>query len=139
MMKTTTWPTSPDRGCAERHKKINEALDNPHRKSLPPREGEEKEICSAFKTRMALLRTSLRPILDRPRHGIFIIGVKRRIHLLAVDENHLDVLRIRNIFRRIAAHDEKVGDFALLDAAVLFLSAPRLRHVDARGLNRLQR
>src|SRR6266498_3279871 len=36
MMKTTTWPTSPDRGCAKRHKKINEALDNPHRKSLPP-------------------------------------------------------------------------------------------------------
>src|SRR6266498_2916821 len=33
MMKTTTWPTSPDRGCAKRHKKINEALDKPHRKS----------------------------------------------------------------------------------------------------------
>src|SRR6266545_8100455 len=41
MMKTTTWPTSPDRGCAKRHKKINEALDNPHRKS-PPRAGEER-------------------------------------------------------------------------------------------------
>src|SRR5437870_13778187 len=52
--------------------------NHPHLHPLPPREGEEKEICRAFKTRMALLRTSLRPIRDRPRHGIFIIGVKRR-------------------------------------------------------------
>jgi hypothetical protein len=38
MTKTTIWLTSPDRKCARRHKKINEALDNPHRKSPPRRD-----------------------------------------------------------------------------------------------------
>ena len=33
--------------------------------------------------------------------------MKRCVHLFTVDKNHLDVLGIGNIFRRIAAHDDQ--------------------------------
>ena len=43
-------------------------------------------------------RLILRPILDRPWDRIFVIGVKRCVHLFTVDKDHLDVLGIGNIF-----------------------------------------
>src|ERR1044071_4060934 len=103
-------------------------FSHPHFHPLSPRDGKERS--SPTIPWLALDRleshadSTLRPILDGPGNRIFVIGVKRRVDLFAVDENRLDVLRIRNILRGIAAHDRKVCNLALFHAAVVFFLAP---------------
>src|SRR5215510_3729294 len=79
----------------------------------------------------------LGPIFDRSRNRIFVIRMIRDIHDLSLYKHHLDILTIRNILPRIAAYDQQIRDFSLLDTAVLLVFTPCLGDVEASSLNGL--